>query len=589
MAAPEQDRIERRLAAVAVLDVAGYSRLMGADEAGTARALRQHRAAVDPIVASHAGRIVKSTGDGVLLEFPSIVAAVECAIEIQKLMAVRNADVPEDRRMLFRIGINLGDVLIEGDDILGDGVNVAARLEGVAEPGGICISEAAYQQVHGKLDANFEDAGERQLKNIARPVRIYSVRAAAAAPPKAALALPDKPSIAVLPFQNMSSDPDPDYFADGMVEDLITALSRFRELFVIARNSSFTYKGRAVDVKQVGRELGVRYVLEGSVRKAGQRVRVTAQLIDAESGGHLWADRLDREIVDLFALQDALTIELAGVLGIRLIEAESHRSKLKIKPEAFDLEMQARAAWNRGWSRDNFTEASRLYEQALQLDPNSVAAMTGLAIGLAIAVVSLWTDAPDIDLGRTEALALKAMALDPHDAASHYALGFVRRMQRRFDEAIGELEAAIRLNPNMHLPNNTLGITKVLAGRGEEALAHFADAIRLSPRDPQLFLGYFGIGWTQFLLGNDAQAGEMLRKAIGLNAGYGPAHLFLTAACAMQDRIEDARQVLAAYLRTNPAVKTIAALRANAQSSNPAYLAQRERLYEGMLRAGMAP
>ena len=587
MVTPGQDRIERRLAAVLVADVAGYSRLMGADEAGTALALRQHRAAIDPIVASHGGRIVKSTGDGVLVEFPSIVAAVECAVAVQKLMAGRNTDMPEDRQMLLRIGINLGDVLIEGDDILGDGVNVAARLESVAEPGGICISEAAYQQVRDRLGVNFEDAGEQQLKNIARPVRIYRARLNGAAQPKPALPLPDKPSIAVLPFQNMSGDPDQDYFADGMVEDLITALSRFRELFVIARNSSFTYRGRTVDVKQVGRELGVRYVLEGSVRRAGQRVRVNAQLIDAETGGHLWADRLDREVTDLFALQDALTIELAGVLGVELIEAESRRLKLKLNPQAFDLEMQARAIWNRGWSRENFNAANRLYEQALALDPNSVAAMTSLATGLAISVVSLWTEAREADLRRAETLATRAVALDSHDASCHYAIGFVRRMQSRFDEAIGELEAAIQLNPNMHLAYNTLGITKVLAGHAEEALSHFADAIRLSPRDPLLFVGYFGVGWTRFLLGHDDQAIEVLRKSTALNPGYPPANLFLTAAYAMQGRVEEARAALAVYLRSNPAVNTIALLRANAQSTHPIYLTQRDRLYEGMRRAGM--
>ena len=587
MITPTHDRIERRLAAVLVVDAAGYSRLMGVDEAGTARTLREHRAAIDPIVASQGGRIVKSTGDGALAEFPSIVAAVECAVAVPKLMADRNARVPEDRRMLFRIGVNLGDVLIEGDDILGDGVNVAARLEGIAEPGGICISEAAYQQVRDKLDVNFEDAGEQKLKNIARPMHIYRARLDGAAQPKPALPLPDKPSIAVLPFQNMSGDPDQEYFADGMVEEIITALSRVREFFVIARNSSFTYRGRNVDVKQVGRELGVRYVLEGSVRKAGQRVRINAQLIDAETGGHLWADNFDREITDLFAVQDAVTIELTGLLGLKLIETESRRRKFKLNPEAFDLELQARAAWNRGWSRDNFSEANRLYDQALKLDPDGVRAMAGLATGLAICVVSLWTETPDADLRRAEALATRAMALDPHDASSHYALGIVRRMQRRFDEAIGEVEAAIRLNPNMHLAYTTLGITKTLAGRSEEALSHFAEAIRLSPRDPTLFLGCYGIGWARFLLGNDDQATEMLRKSIGLNPGYAPAHLFLTAAYAMQDRVEEARTALAAYLRTNPAANTIALLRANAQSAHPVYLAQRGRLYEGMRRAGV--
>ncbi|MDQ2954482.1 MAG: tetratricopeptide repeat protein, partial [Pseudomonadota bacterium] len=374
---------------------------------------------------------------------------------------------------------------------------------------------------------------------------------------------------------------------DGMVEEIITALSRVREFFVIARNSSFTYRGRNVDVKQVGRELGVRYVLEGSVRKAGQRVRINAQLIDAETGGHLWAEHFDRQITNLFEVQDAVTIEIAGLLGLKLIETESRRRKSKLNPETFDLELQARAAWNRGWSRENFSEANRLYEQALKLDPDGVPAMTGLATGLAISVVSLWTETPEADLHRAEALATRAMALDPHDAFSHYALGIVRRMQRRFDEAIGEVEAAIRLNPNMHLAYITLGITKTFAGRSEEALSHFAEAIRLSPRDPLLFVGFYGIGWTRFLLGNDDQATEMLRKSIGLNPGYAPAHLFLTAAYAMQDRVEEAREALAAYLRTNPAANTIALLRANAQSAHPVYTAQRERLYEGMRRAGM--
>ena len=356
---------------------------------------------------------------------------------------------------------------------------------------------------------------------------------------------------------------------------------------MIACNTAFTFKGKPIDVKRIGRDLGVRYVLEGSVRKSGQRVRVNAQLIDAETGGHLWADRFDREVTDLFALQDAVTMELAGVFGVKLIEAESRRSKRKLNPDALDLEMQARAAWNRGWSRENIAAANRLYDQALELDPDNMPALTGLATGLAISVVSLWTEAREADLRRAEALASRARALDPHDASCRYAMGFVRRMQNRFDEAISELEAAVRLNPNMHLAYDTLGFTKALVGRAEEALSHFANAIRLSPRDPMLFIGYFGFGWAQFLLGKDDQAAEMLRKSIALNPGYSPAHLFLTAAYAMQDQIEEAHDAHAVYLRTNPAVNTITRLRANALSTHPVYMAQRERLYEGMRRAGM--
>lgn len=394
-------------------------------------------------------------------------------------------------------------------------------------------------------------------------------------------------SIIVLPFTNMSGSAEQDYFADGLTEDLTTELSRLPGAFVIARNTAFTFKGKTVDVTRIGRELGVSYALEGSVRKVGERVRVNAQLIDAATGGHLWADRFDRQIADLFALQDSITIELARVLGVRLVEAESIRTKRKVHLDAFDLEMQGRAVWNRGWSRENFLASNCLYEQALELAPDSISAMTSLATGLAVCVVSRWTPAPEADLQRADLLATRALALDPHSAACHYAVGIVRRMQRRFDEAIRECEAALRLNPNMPLTYNTLGITKVLVGRGEEALSHFAEAIRLSPRDPLMFLGYFDMGWTQFMRGNDTEAIDLLRKSVALNPEYSPAHLFMTAAYAMQDRIADAREALAAYLRTNPPAKTVASLRANAQSSHPVYLAQRERFYEGMCRAGL--
>ena len=316
----------RRLAAILAADVAGYSRLMGEDEAGTALALREHRTAADPLVAQHGGRIVKTTGDGVLIEFGSVVGAVECAMALQQLAVEGNAGVAGERRLEWRIGVHLGDVLVEEDDILGDGVNIAARLESIAEPAGICISEDAFRQVRGKVEAEFADIGEQALKNIARPLRVYRIVAEAQRMPVHALALPDKPSIAVLPFANLSGDPEQEYFADGMVEEIITALSRIRWFFVIARNSSFTYKGQAVDVKQVGRELGVRYVLEGSVRKAGGRVRITAQLIDALSGAHVWADRFDGSLEDVFELQDRVAGSVAGVIEPALEAAEMRRS-----------------------------------------------------------------------------------------------------------------------------------------------------------------------------------------------------------------------------------------------------------------------
>jgi TolB-like protein len=338
----------RKLAAILAADVAGYSRLTGIDEEGTLKRLRKlRRELINPAVSLHRGRIVKTTGDGILIEFPSVVDAVRCALDVQRGMDGRNADVQTEQRIEFRVGINVGDVVVEGDDLLGDGVNVAARLEGIADAGGICISEAAYQHIRDKLDLIFEDTGEQRLKNIARSVRVYRVRpSGAAASSRPALPLPDKPSIAVLPFQNMSGDPEQEYFADGIVEEIITALSRFRQLFVVARNSSFTYRGRTVDVKQVGRELGVRYVLEGSVRKAGNRVRITGQLIDASSGGHLWADRFDGDLEDIFDLQDKITGSVVGAIAPKIEQSEIERAKRKPTGDlvAYDYYLRAIAS-----------------------------------------------------------------------------------------------------------------------------------------------------------------------------------------------------------------------------------------------------
>ncbi len=363
-----EPRAERRLAAILAADVAGYSRLMGADEEGTLAALKAHRRElVDPTIAEHRGRIVKTTGDGLLAEFASVVDAVRCAVAIQEGMAERDAAVPEDRRIAFRIGVNLGDIIIDEDDIYGDGVNVAARLEGLAEPGGICIGRAARDQVRDRLDLDLEDIGEQAVKNIARPVRVFRVKLPAPeAEAPAALALPDKPSIAVLAFANMSGDPEQEYFADGIAEDIITALSRFRWFFVIARNSSFTYKGQAVDVKQVARELGVQYVLEGSVRKAGNRVRITAQLIDALTGRHVWAERYDRDLTDIFAVQDEITETIAGAVAPSFVSAEARRAERK-RPEDLDAwDLALKGNWHLAQSgRENVAAAVSLFEAAI--------------------------------------------------------------------------------------------------------------------------------------------------------------------------------------------------------------------------------
>src|ERR1700730_1266021 len=361
--------VDRRLAAILAADVAGYSRLMGLDEAGTAQAVREHHAAADPLIAQHGGRIVKTTGDGVLIEFGSVVGAVQCGIALQRLTTERNTGGPSERRMEWRIGIHLGDVLVEGDDILGDGVNIAARLEGIAEPGGICISDDAFRQVRGKVEAEFADMGEQSLKNIARPLRVYRIGPSQAPEPPTAppttLPLPDKPSIAVLPSANMSGDPEQEYFADGMVEEIITALSRIRWLFVIARNSTFTYKGQAIDVKRVGRELGVRYVLEGSVRKGAGRVRITAQLIEAETGAHLWVDRFDGSLEDVFELQEQVAISVAGVIEPALQAAETARSANRPTSDltAYDLYLRAYAMFPN--SRKQVMQALPLLDEAI--------------------------------------------------------------------------------------------------------------------------------------------------------------------------------------------------------------------------------
>ena len=368
----------RKLAAILAADVVGYSRLMGEDEAGTARAVREHREAATPIVADLGGRIVKTTGDGLLLEFPSVVAAVECAIAIQKLMAERNAGTPEDKRILYRIGGNLGDVLIEGDDILGDGVNIAARLEGICEPGGVFISGAAFEHVRGRVEAHFVDLGEKDLKNIARPVRVYAIKSgpegAASAPSASAPNEQEPPrlSIVVLPFANFGGDPEQEHFVDGVTDSLTTDLSRIGGSFVIGRNTAFTYKGRSVDLKQIGRELNVRYILEGSVQRAGARMRVNVQLIDAGSGKHLWAERFDKPVADLFDMQDEIVARLANALSAQLFAAEARRAERKPNPDSMDLCFQGWAWRNKGVTPDNLAEARRLFERAAALDPANV-------------------------------------------------------------------------------------------------------------------------------------------------------------------------------------------------------------------------
>jgi TolB-like protein/class 3 adenylate cyclase len=521
------ERVERRLAAILAADVAGYSRLMGADEEGTLAALKAIRRELsDPKIAEHHGRIVKTTGDGLLVEFASVVDAVRCAVEVQRAMAKRNAAVPAETRIEFRIGINLGDIISDDNDIYGDGVNVAARLEALAESGGICVSRVVRDQVRDKLDVAFDDLGEQQVKNIARPVRVFAVRLGgeAAETPvaeKPPLPLPDKPSIAVLPFQNMSGDPEQEYFVDGMVEEIITALSRIRWLFVIARNSTFTYKGQAIDVKQVGRELGVRYVLEGSVRKAGGRVRITAQLIDAETGAHLWADRFDGSLEDVFELQDKVASSVAGIIEPTLQAAETARSAGRPTADltAYDLYLRARAMFMS--SAALIPEALQLLEQAIERDPSygTALAWAGLCcnrllidggskdrgadrlkgadyarralqvasndpgvLAVSAAVLAFFGE----DLGTMIALVDRALALNPSFARGWFFSGQIRRWAGELDAAIAHGETALRLNPRGEIdaPLFLIGAALFASHRFEEAIPKLLLSIQGNENSP---------------------------------------------------------------------------------------------------------
>ena len=484
-------RVQRRLAAILAADVAGYSRLMGVDEEGTLAALKElRRDLADPKIKEHRGRIVKTTGDGLLVEFASVVDAVRCAVEVQREMASRNAGVPEDTRIQFRMGINLGDIIKDGRDIYGDGVNVAARLEALAEPGGICVNRVVRDQVRDKLDFGFEDAGEQRVKNIARPLRVYHVRPgqladeemSAAQPP---LALPDKPSLAVLPFTNMSGDPEQEFVSDGIAEDVISALSHYPSLFVIARNSTFTYKGRAVDVKQVGRELGVRYVLEGGVRKAGNRIRVTAQLIEAETGNHVWANRYDRDLADIFAVQDEITHALTTALTPAIADAELRRA-IRKPPESLD----AWAAYQRGlWhlskaNSEDDTIAQNFFRQAIDLDPTFAPGYSALALAqLQAAAVYQKLSLAEAQ-SSAEVLARRAVSLDGADAEARSCLGWALQARGELDGALVEIERALAMSPNLAVAHWQRGATLIFSGQPMKGLDALETCIRLDPRDP---------------------------------------------------------------------------------------------------------
>jgi adenylate cyclase len=514
----------RKLAAILAADVVGFSRMAGADEDRTLARLRALRSdLIDPTIAVYKGRMVKRTGDGAIVEFRSVVEAVRCGVEIQSAMIERNAGLPPERRIEFRIGIHLGDVVEEGDgDLMGDGVNIAARLEGVAQPGAICLSEDAYRQVRSRLDLAIRDLGETRLKNIAEPMHVYSLHfggvARLPAPPAAmpaALPLPEKPSIAVLPFQNMSGDAEQDYFADGMVEDIITALSRFRQLFVIARNSSFVYKGRAVDVKQVSRELGVRYVLEGSVRKAAGRIRITAQLIDAATAAHLWAEHFDGGLDDIFDLQDRVTVRVVGAIAPKLEQAEIERTRRKPTEslDAYDYYLRGRANLNLG-SREATEEGLRQFHQAVQIDAGFASAYAMAAWCQLWRKVNGWMTDRALEMAAGERLARRAVELAQDDDVAltrgGHALG---HFAGDLDTGIALTDKALLLNPNLASAWFLGGYLRIWIGRPDDALAYLERAMRLSPVDPEMYRMEAGMAMAHLFAGRTETAAALAEKA----------------------------------------------------------------------------
>jgi TolB-like protein/class 3 adenylate cyclase len=549
-------------------DVAGYSRLMGIDEEGTLARLKSLRKTlVDPAIASHRGRIVKTTGDGMLVEFASAVDAVRSSADVQRKMAEQNAALPQDQRIELRIGIHVGDIIVDDNDIFGDGVNIAARLEAIAEPGGICISDDAHRQIRGKVDIAFDDMGPQALKNIAELMRAWRLRidanssAAASVSPSAEtaqpLALPEKPSIAVLPFQNMSGDPEQEYFADGMAEDIITGLSRSKSLFVIARNSTFTYKGKAVDIKQVGRELGVRYVLEGSVRKSGNRVRITGQLIDAAAGTHLWADHFDSQLQDIFDLQDRVTASVIGAISPRLERAEIERARRKPTEslQAYDYYLRSKFSIYQ-WTREGSGEALRLTKLAISLDPTFAVAYASAANIFGQKKGFGWIEDAAKERAESRQLAERAMQLDQGDplVLAHAAEVYSYVLEE--PETGAALAArAVALDPNLAMARLWAGWAQVYLGNHDAAIEQFSAAIRLSPIDPHLFLPQTGMAFAHFFAGRYEEGMSWALSAIQRQPNFPGAQRILMANLALAGRMAEARRACDSVLQTDAALR----------------------------------
>jgi len=586
-------RVERRLSAILAADMAGYSRLMHNDEETTHAKLTALLAdGVAPAIAEHGGRIVKNTGDGFLAEFPSAVQAVRAAIQFQSRIKELAIDEVEDRRIAFRVGVNIGDVIVEAHDIFGDGVNIAARLESIAEPGGICISFSAYDQVRGKVGVEFIDLGEQNLKNIARPVRAYAVawdglgpatKSGSTAPgPRS----PPRLSMVVLPFANIGADPEQDYFVDGVTESLTTDLSRISSAFVIGRHTAFTLKGKAVDLKQVGRELNVRYVLEGSVQRGGNRLRVNVQLIDAETGNHLWAERFEKPVADLFDMQDEIVSRLANTLDAQLIEVEARRAGRSTDPDAMDLYFQGWARANNGTTEEYMTQAEAFFDRSLALDPGNIEALVGSARVKAAIGANLTRDDWTAQFAAAEAAVTKALSLAPNHARAHSVLGFVQTHTKRAVQGIAECERALALDRNLADAHGFIGLAKFFLGRSEETEAHIREALRLSPRDNNAYRWFMFVGLAKLSIGADAEAVAWLRRSIEANRNHPVPHWHLAAALSLLGSPDEARAAAQAGLVLNPTF-TLRRYRARVASDHPAYLAGKERTCEGMRMAGV--
>jgi adenylate cyclase len=649
----EAQRVERKLSAIFAADVEGYSRLMGRDEVGTLRTLTAYRAIIDRLIASHRARIFNTAGDSVLADFGSAVDAVECAVEIQEAVGKENADRSPDEQMRFRIGVHVGDIIVQGDNLFGDGVNIAARLEALAEPGGICVSRVVRDQVRDKLPYRFEDMGEQSVKNIARPVRAHAMSANAVASaqftatsvqpgparrrmspqyaitaasvvavigigvvtwwewpqgnsstvsvqtpatadshslPSVASTLAPRLSIVVLPFANLSDDREQEYFADGVTDDLTTDLSRIADSFVIARNTAFTYKNKPVDAKQVGHELGVRYVLEGSVRRSGDQVQINAQLIDAETGAHVWADRFDTNRANLPEAQNEITGRLARTLNMNLIQAVAHRIEQEkaVDPNARDLVMRGWAWWYRPASVANRQEAQRFFERALDVDPRSLNAKIGLAQILVADVADGWSSSVQQDQTRAEQILFEAIEQDANTSMAHFVMGTLRRIQNRLTEAKTELETAISLDRNDPPAFHQLGQTVMLMGQPEAGIPYIERAIRLNPHDPSVATYYWGLGACHLLLGHLNEAIDLFSKARTANHRLWFVHLWLAGALGLRGDLDEARTALAEAIKLKPDIDSLARFAAQSPFTNPDYMALRAKtLYVGLRKAGL--